>query len=110
MVDDWRRGQIDVPSRAEAIRRMVELAINAKKKPAISAGVEFTDENGGGPGVRLRKPPKQRTGDDVFAKRTQSLLKLKPRVDLGGLMEGGVSMNLKSSAPPHLYHCRLGRS
>jgi hypothetical protein len=24
MVDDWRRGQIDVPSRAEAIRRMVE--------------------------------------------------------------------------------------
>jgi hypothetical protein len=35
MVDDWRRGQIDVPSRAEAIRRMVELAINAKKKPDI---------------------------------------------------------------------------
>ena len=33
MVDDWRRGQIDVPSRAEAIRRMVELAINSKKKP-----------------------------------------------------------------------------
>jgi hypothetical protein len=25
MVDDWRRGQTDVPSRAEAIRRMVEL-------------------------------------------------------------------------------------
>jgi hypothetical protein len=23
-----------------------------------SAGVEFIDENGGGPGVRLRKPPK----------------------------------------------------
>jgi hypothetical protein len=35
MVDDWRRGQIDVPSRAEAIRRMVELAINAKKKPDV---------------------------------------------------------------------------
>jgi hypothetical protein len=32
MVDDWRRGQIDVPSRAEAIRRMVELAIKEKKK------------------------------------------------------------------------------
>jgi len=31
--DDWRRGQIDVPSRAEAVRRMVELAINAEKKP-----------------------------------------------------------------------------
>ena len=25
-----------------------------------AAGVEFIDENGGGPGVRLRKPPKQR--------------------------------------------------
>jgi DNA-binding XRE family transcriptional regulator len=25
-----------------------------------SAGVEFIDENGGGPGVRLRKPPKQK--------------------------------------------------
>jgi hypothetical protein len=35
MVDDWRRGQIDVPSRAEAIRRMVELAINVKKKPDV---------------------------------------------------------------------------
>ena len=25
-----------------------------------TAGVEFIDENGGGPGVRLRKPPKQK--------------------------------------------------
>jgi hypothetical protein len=25
-----------------------------------SAGVEFIDENGGGPGVRLRKPPKHK--------------------------------------------------
>jgi transcriptional regulator with XRE-family HTH domain len=24
------------------------------------AGVEFIDENGGGPGVRLRKPPKEK--------------------------------------------------
>jgi hypothetical protein len=32
-VDDWRRGQIDLPSRAEAIRRMVELAAKMKKKP-----------------------------------------------------------------------------
>ena len=32
MVDNWRRGQIDVPSRAEAIRRMVELAVSAEKK------------------------------------------------------------------------------
>jgi hypothetical protein len=35
-----------------AVRRALELA-----------GVEFIDENGGGPGIRLRKPPqgKQRT-------------------------------------------------
>ena len=32
-----------------AIRRALE-----------AAGVEFIDENGGGPGVRLRKPPKQK--------------------------------------------------
>jgi len=25
-----------------------------------NAGIEFIDENGGGPGVRLRKPPKQK--------------------------------------------------
>jgi hypothetical protein len=31
-VDDWRRVQIDVPSRAEAIRRMVEFAAKGKKK------------------------------------------------------------------------------
>jgi hypothetical protein len=33
----------------QAIRRALELA-----------GVEFIDENGGGPGVRLRKSPKQK--------------------------------------------------
>src|SRR6516164_2965788 len=33
IVDDWRRGQIDLPSRAEAIRRLVELATKIKKKP-----------------------------------------------------------------------------
>jgi hypothetical protein len=31
-VDDWRRHQVDVPSRAEAIRRMVDLAAGMKKK------------------------------------------------------------------------------
>jgi hypothetical protein len=32
-VDDWRRCQTDLPSRAEAIRRLVELATKIKKKP-----------------------------------------------------------------------------
>jgi hypothetical protein len=31
-VDDWRRGQSDLPPRAEAIRRLVELATKIKKK------------------------------------------------------------------------------
>jgi hypothetical protein len=32
-VDDWRRYQTDLPSRAEAVRRLVELAAKGKKKP-----------------------------------------------------------------------------
>jgi hypothetical protein len=32
-VDDWRRWQTDLPSRAEAIRRLVEMATKIKKKP-----------------------------------------------------------------------------
>lgn len=33
MVDDWRRTQLDLPSRAEAIRRLVELGAKGSKKP-----------------------------------------------------------------------------
>jgi hypothetical protein len=34
----------------------------APRRPALeAAGVEFIDENGGGPGVRLRKPPKDKS-------------------------------------------------
>jgi hypothetical protein len=32
LVDDWRRKEPDVPSRAEAIRRLVELGVQAKRK------------------------------------------------------------------------------
>lgn len=31
-VDDWRRHQKDLPNRSEAIRRLVELALDAAKK------------------------------------------------------------------------------
>ena len=42
-----------------------EIPVTAANEGALraaleSAGVEFIDENGGGPGVRLRKPPKQK--------------------------------------------------
>jgi hypothetical protein len=32
----------------------------ALRKALEAAGVEFTEENGGGPGVRLRKSPKRK--------------------------------------------------
>lgn len=34
--------------------------INLIKEVLIREGVVFIDENGGGPGVRLRKPPKEK--------------------------------------------------
>ena len=33
-VDEWRRGQPDIPTRAEAVRRLVEAALDAADKPA----------------------------------------------------------------------------
>jgi hypothetical protein len=30
-IDEWRRRQADLPSRSEAIRRLVELGLRAKK-------------------------------------------------------------------------------
>ena len=32
-VDDWRRGELDLPSRGEAIRRLVELGLTCPVKP-----------------------------------------------------------------------------
>jgi len=46
----------------ERMRRTVSAeAINAIRRALEAAGIEFIDENGGGPGVRLKKPPKKRT-------------------------------------------------
>src|SRR2546423_13492945 len=55
MVDDWRRRQIDVPSRAEAIRRMVELAIKANKKPETVERRTRMMRRGGRGGVHRRE-------------------------------------------------------
>jgi hypothetical protein len=44
-----------------AIRRALEVA-----------GVEFIDENGGGPGVRLRKPQRQNNPNKTFSWRPRS--------------------------------------
>lgn len=37
-VDEWRRQQPDIPSRAEAVRRLVDLGLGEKPKPDIAAG------------------------------------------------------------------------
>jgi hypothetical protein len=42
-------------------REVSDEAIAAIKRALEAAGIEFIDENGGGPGVRLKKPPKKRT-------------------------------------------------
>ena len=34
LIDDWRRGQEDLPGRPEAIRRLVEIGLKAKGKRA----------------------------------------------------------------------------
>ena len=34
LVDDWRRKQADLPSHAEAVRRLVERGANAPEKPS----------------------------------------------------------------------------
>jgi predicted transcriptional regulator len=42
----------------EKERRLVSPeSVQAIRRALARAGVEFIDENGGGPGVRLRKPP-----------------------------------------------------
>jgi hypothetical protein len=49
MVDDWRRQQTDLPSRAEAIRRLVELGatgLGAARKGSRPALRMFLEEGG----------------------------------------------------------------
>jgi predicted transcriptional regulator len=41
-------------------RQISKEAIEAIKEALEGLGIEFIDENGGGAGVRLRKPPKQK--------------------------------------------------
>jgi hypothetical protein len=47
--------------RAELMADVTSMTVSnnlAVRRALEAAGVEFIDENGGGPGVRLRKPPK----------------------------------------------------
>jgi hypothetical protein len=50
-VDDWRRHQPDLPNRSEAIRRLIEVGLNATAKSSA------TSSSGGSEGAR--KPQRQ---------------------------------------------------
>jgi transcriptional regulator with XRE-family HTH domain len=51
---------IDTVARFERGDELKERTIEALQRALEGAGVEFIDENGGGPGVRLRKQPKRK--------------------------------------------------
>jgi transcriptional regulator with XRE-family HTH domain len=51
---------IDTVARFERGEELKARTIEALQQTLETAGVEFIDENGGGPGVRLRKPRKER--------------------------------------------------
>jgi hypothetical protein len=38
-LDDWRRGQTDIPSRSEAIRRLIDAGLTAASAPSTSGGL-----------------------------------------------------------------------
>ncbi len=50
---------IDTVTRFERGEELKERTIEALHRALEAAGVEFIDENGGGPGVRLRGKPKR---------------------------------------------------
>jgi len=50
-------GRAELADYVTSLTTANELAI---RRALENAGVEFIDENGGGPGVRLRKPPSKK--------------------------------------------------
>ena len=48
---------IDTVARFERGSELKERTVDALRRALEAAGVEFIDENGGGPGVRLKKLP-----------------------------------------------------
>jgi len=52
------KGSIDTVARFERGDELKERTIEALQLTLEAGGIEFIDENGGGPGVRLQKPAK----------------------------------------------------
>jgi transcriptional regulator with XRE-family HTH domain len=66
---DWSQQDLAGQSRVGVVTiRQLEAGVHEPRPATLqvvrqaleAAGVEFIDENGGGPGVRLRRPPKQK--------------------------------------------------
>jgi transcriptional regulator with XRE-family HTH domain len=66
---DWSQQDLASQSRVGVVTiRQLEACVHEPRTATLQvvrqalekAGVEFIDENGGGPGVRLRRPPKQK--------------------------------------------------
>jgi len=51
---------VDTIARFERGDELRERTVEAIQRALEVGGIEFIDENGGGPGVRLRKPPKHK--------------------------------------------------
>ena len=50
---------IDTVARFERGDELKDRTVEAMMRALEAAGIEFIDQNGGGPGVRLKKPPRQ---------------------------------------------------
>jgi transcriptional regulator with XRE-family HTH domain len=51
---------IDTVSRFERGDELKERTVEALHRTLVAAGIEFIDENGGGPGVRLKKKKREK--------------------------------------------------
>jgi transcriptional regulator with XRE-family HTH domain len=61
LADKARIGVVTVRQLESGIHEPRRATLDVVRRCFEAAGIEFIDENGGGPGVRLKKPHKKRT-------------------------------------------------
>ena len=61
LADKVKIGIVTVRQLEAGMHEPRKATLDVVRRALEAAGVEFIDENGGGPGVRLRKPNKKRT-------------------------------------------------
>ena len=60
MASQSRVGVVTIRQLEAGVHEPRTATLQVVRQALEKAGVEFIDENGGGPGVRLRRPPKQK--------------------------------------------------